>query len=77
MTSDYAKSKDDHRLTWRTIAGIFTPPQPVTIPMVVLFAIIPVYLYIAANCQVAGPHCGLAGGADESPLVRSFLSSSR
>jgi hypothetical protein len=30
-----------------------------------------------ATCQVAGPHCGLAGGADESPLVRSFLSSSR
>jgi membrane-associated phospholipid phosphatase len=32
--------------TWRQVAGIFTRPQPVTIPMVALFAIIPFYLFI-------------------------------
>lgn len=34
------------RLGWRDIKDLMTRPQPVTIPMVVLFSIIPVYLYI-------------------------------
>ena len=32
--------------SWRRVAGVFMRPQPVTIPMVMLFAIIPFYLYI-------------------------------
>lgn len=34
------------RLTWSMAYGLFTRPQPVTVPMVVLFAIIPFYLVI-------------------------------
>ena len=36
------------RLTWRMITEIFARPQPVTIPMVTLFAIIPFYLFIGS-----------------------------
>jgi len=33
---------------WSAVAELLRRPQPVTIPMVALFAIIPVYLYIGA-----------------------------
>jgi hypothetical protein len=41
-----AATPESTRQTWRLVAGIFTRPQPVTIPMVALFAIIPFYLFI-------------------------------
>ena len=34
------------RSTWQEMLGLFARPQPVTVPMVVLFAIIPLYLFI-------------------------------
>ena len=34
--------------TWREIAEVLSRPQPVTIPIVALFAIIPFYLYIGS-----------------------------
>jgi membrane-associated phospholipid phosphatase len=37
---------DASRLGWSAIVELMTRPQPVTIPMVVLFAIIPVYIFI-------------------------------
>ena len=37
------------RIKWRAVAKVFTRPQPVTIPMVLLFAIIPLYLYIGVS----------------------------
>jgi len=39
-------ARDEGPLGWRAVAELMTRPQPVTISMVALFAIIPVYLYI-------------------------------
>jgi membrane-associated phospholipid phosphatase len=36
------------RFEWRVVAEIMTRPQPVTVPMVLLFAILPFYLVIGA-----------------------------
>src|SRR5258708_19440086 len=41
-----AATPDHPRFTWNEVAGVFTRPQPVTLPMVTLFAIIPVYLAV-------------------------------
>lgn len=41
-----APADDAGPISWRAIMKVMTRPQPVTIPMVVLFSIIPVYLYI-------------------------------
>ena len=38
--------REPDRLSWSMVLAVFTRPQPVTIPMVMLFAIIPFYLYI-------------------------------
>jgi membrane-associated phospholipid phosphatase len=34
------------RFEWRQVAAIMTRPQPVTLPMVVLFALVPFYIFI-------------------------------
>jgi membrane-associated phospholipid phosphatase len=44
-----AATPDRPRIVWNEVVGIFTRPQPVTIPMVTLFAIIPVYLVIGVT----------------------------
>lgn len=41
-----ATPHEPDRRSWSMVAKVFTRPQPVTIPMVMLFAIIPLYLYI-------------------------------
>src|SRR5258708_4005706 len=43
-----AATPDHPRFTWNEVVGVFTRPQPVTLPMVTLFAIIPVYLVVGA-----------------------------
>src|SRR5260221_7014810 len=43
-----ASAEEQPRLTWRMADRVFARPQPVTIPMVTLFAIIPFYLVIGA-----------------------------
>ena len=48
MSAVEASAEEQPRLTWRMAARVFTRPQPVTIPMVTLFAIIPFYLVIGA-----------------------------
>ena len=37
---------DASRPGWRDVKDLLTRPQPVTVPMVLLFSIVPVYLYI-------------------------------
>ena len=61
-----AATLDSPPLTWRAIAELFTRPQPVTIPMVTLFAIIPIYLYIGAVVSHGSLH------APELPLDRAL-----
>ena len=40
--------EDERASTWREIAEVMRRPQPVTLPIVALFAIIPLYLYIGS-----------------------------
>jgi len=40
------RAPDASRFGWSAVVELMTRPQPVTIPMVALFAIIPIYLYI-------------------------------
>ena len=44
-------ASDAIRLEWSGIVKVMTRPQPVTLPMVALFSIIPLYLYIGALVQ--------------------------
>ena len=44
--SDAARVPAMDRLGWRDIAELFKRPQPVTLPMVALFSIVPAYLFI-------------------------------
>src|SRR5258706_9883726 len=48
MNTVEASAEEAPRITWQALAQVFTRPQPVTIPMVPLFAIIPLYLVIGA-----------------------------
>ena len=48
MSTLEASAEEPPRITWQALAQVFTRPQPVTIPMVTLFAIIPFYLVIGA-----------------------------
>ncbi len=53
-------------LTWRDMVKLATRPQPVTVPMVALFAIIPIYLFIGA------PGAGQTLHVPEIALDRTF-----
>lgn len=56
ITKERVHIKDSqHRLGWRDVKEVMTRPQPVTIPMVTLFLIIPVYLFIGNGSMLGQP----------------------
>ena len=57
MTRDPPTSASNGtRITWGTIRQSLTRPYPVTIPMIVLVSIVPIYLVIAERARVSVVH---------------------
>ena len=57
MTSDpSASTSDGIRITWGTVGQALTRPYPVTIPMVLLVSLVPVYLVIAGRARGSAVH---------------------
>ena len=57
MTCDPSTSGPDRiRITWSTVGRALTRPYPVTTPMILLVALVPVYLVIANRAQAGGAH---------------------
>jgi len=47
---------DGIRITWSTVGQALTRPYPVTIPMVLLVSLVPIYLVIAGRARAGGAH---------------------
>jgi membrane-associated phospholipid phosphatase len=57
VTSDPStNTADGTRITWRTVGRALTRPYPVTIPMVLLVSLVPVYLLIAGRARAGAVH---------------------
>ena len=57
MTRDPSTSTPEGiRITWRTVGQALTRPYPVTIPMVLLVSLVPLYLVIAGRARVGAVH---------------------
>lgn len=57
MTRDPSASPPEEiRITWRTVGQALTRPYPVTIPMVLLVSLVPLYLVIAGRARVGAVH---------------------
>ena len=57
MTRDPSTSTPDGiRITWRTVGRALTRPYPVTIPMVLLVSLVPLYLVLAGRARVGAVH---------------------
>lgn len=57
MTRDRSTSTSDGiRITWGTVGQALTRPYPVTIPMILLVSLVPVYLVIAGRARDGAVH---------------------
>ena len=57
MTRDSSASTTDGiRITWSTVRQALTRPYPVTIPMVMLVSLVPIYLVIAGRARAGTVH---------------------
>ncbi len=57
MTRDpSANNPDGIRITWSTVGQALTRPYPVTIPMVLLVSLVPLYLVIAGRARAGAAH---------------------
>ena len=56
VTSPLTSGLQETRVTWRTVAGALTRPYPVTLPMVALMLLVPVYLFIGGRAAFGTLH---------------------
>lgn len=68
----HALADDADPITWRAIVKVMSRPQPVTLPMVTLFSIIPVYLYIGHLVQGRILHVPALALDDALPIVPAW-----
>ena len=73
MTGDPSTSSADaSRITWRTVGRALTRPYRVTIPMVLLVSLVPVYLVIAGRARSGAVHAPALALDRLLPLVPAW-----
>lgn len=73
MTLDPSNTgSDDSRVTWGTVRRALTRPYPVTMPMVLLVALVPFYLAIAARARGAEAHAPMLALDRLFPLIPAW-----
>lgn len=67
-----SSSPEGIRITWSTVRRAITRPYPVTIPMVLLVALVPVYLVIAGRARAGVVHAPALGLDRLLPLAPTW-----